>query len=96
MAYTLKEAAPHLGLTRTKLIALMRGKGLLGTSNLPAYPKRDRLYLHTHEGRWFHAELGLQYSYSTRVTPAGIRWLAEQLGIERPAPPATPDPREVA
>ena len=96
MAYTLKDAAPHLGLTRTKLIARMRAKGLLDSSNLPVYPVRDRLYLQKYEGRWYHDDLGLQYSYSTRVTPAGIRWLAEQLGIERPAPPTAPDPREVA
>jgi hypothetical protein len=96
MAYTLKDAAPNLGLTRTTLIKRMRAKGLLDANNLPAFPLRDKLYLSKYEGRWAHEKLGLQYSYSTRVTDAGIRWLAEQLGIERPAPPPVADPREVA
>jgi phage antirepressor YoqD-like protein len=42
MERTLAQAAGQLGLTRPKLIKLMREKGLLNERNLPAYPVRDR------------------------------------------------------
>ncbi|MCO8164819.1 phage antirepressor KilAC domain-containing protein [Pseudomonas sp. 21LCFQ010] len=94
MDSTLAKAATHLGLSRPQLIRQMRDKGLLTTDNLPAHPNRDRDYLHVKEGHWWHPQLGMQYSRSTRVTPAGIRWLAVQLGIE--LAPVPPDNRHVA
>ncbi|MCG6541725.1 phage antirepressor KilAC domain-containing protein [Pseudomonas sp. KSR10] len=96
MDLTLQKAAARLGITRPKLIEAMRNAALLDANNLPAKPVRDRLYLKIKDGQWFHPKLGMQYSRSARVTPAGINWLAEQLGIERPAPPPVADPREVA
>lgn len=96
MEYDLHKAAQRLGLTRPKLIARLRAKGLLTDKNLPANPVRDKLYMRTKDGSWYHEKLGMQYSQSTRVTAAGIPWLADQLGIERPAPPAEPDRRYVA
>ena len=75
-------------------IKLMREKGLLTGRNLPAFPVRDREYLRVKDGSWYHHELGMQYSQSTRVRQAGIRWLAEQLGLDLPAIPA--DHRDVA
>jgi hypothetical protein len=96
MDMTLKHAAERLGTTRPQLIRRMRDAGLLDSYNLPANPTRDALYLKTKDGQWFHPELGMQYSRSTRVTPAGVPWLAERLGIERPLPPPTPDRRDVA
>ncbi len=92
----LQQAAKQLKTTRTKLITLMREKGLLNEQNLPTHPVRDRLYLRVHEGSWFHPELGMQYSTSTRVRQAGLRWLEQQLGLERDLPPPTPDRRDVA
>jgi len=94
MERTLAQAATQLGLTRPKLISLMRGKGLLNERNLPAYPARDRDYLRVKDGHWYHEQLGMQYSQSTRVKQPGIRWLAEQLGLALPAIPA--DNRDVA
>ncbi|QIH09287.1 MULTISPECIES: phage antirepressor KilAC domain-containing protein [unclassified Pseudomonas] len=94
MDRNLKEAARYFGITRPQLIALMREKDLLNAKCLPAYPTRDREYLGTKEGQWFHPKLGMQYSQSTRVRQAGIPWLAEQLGLDLPAIPA--DRRDVA
>ena len=82
MERTLAQAATQLGLTRPKLISLMRKKTLLNERNLPAYPNRDREYLRAKDSNWFHHQLGMQYSQSTRVKQPGIRWLAEQLGLE--------------
>lgn len=94
MERSLEEAAKHFGLTRPKLIAHMRGKGLLNGSNLPAFPVRDREYLRIKNGNWYHETAGMQYSQSTKVRQAGMPWLAEQLGLELPAVPA--DNRDVA
>lgn len=87
MERTLAQAANQMGLTRPKLIDLMHKKGLLNDRNLPAYPNRDREYLRVKDSHWFHHQLGMQYSQSTRVKQAGIRWLAEQLGLELPKIP---------
>lgn len=94
MDRTLAQAASHLRLTRSKLINLMREKGLLNERNLPAYPSRDREYLKVKNGQWYHEKLGMQYSQSTRVKQPGIHWLAEQLGLDLPAIPV--DSRDVA
>lgn len=94
MERSLEKAAKYFSLTRPKLIALMREKGLLNDRNLPAFPVRDREYLRIKDSNWFHETAGMQYSQSTKVRQAGIRWLAEQLGLELPAIPA--DNRDVA
>jgi phage antirepressor YoqD-like protein len=94
MERTLAQAAAQLGLTRPKLIKLMREKGLLNDRNLPTYPSRDREFLRVKDGNWYHETAGMQYSQSTRVKQPGIRWLAEQLGLELPAIPV--DNRDVA
>ncbi|MCU1751569.1 phage antirepressor KilAC domain-containing protein [Pseudomonas sp. 6D_7.1_Bac1] len=94
MERTLAQAAKHLGITRPKLINLMRETGLLNDQNLPAYPTRDREYLRVKNGNWYHEKLGMQYSQSTRVKQPGIRWLAEQLGLALPEIPV--DHRDVA
>ena len=93
MERNLEKTAKYFGLTRPALIKLMRDKGLL-VGNLPAFPVRDREYLRVKDSNWFHHELGMQYSQSTRVRQAGIPWLAEQLGLSLPAIPA--DHRDVA
>ncbi|WP_301154287.1 phage antirepressor KilAC domain-containing protein [Metapseudomonas otitidis] len=95
-SYDLKEAAEHLGLTRPKLIAALRERDLLGPDRLPRHPARDALYLITREGNWYHPRLGPQYSRSTRVTEAGLRWLEQKLDIQRPLPEPKADPRDVA
>jgi phage antirepressor YoqD-like protein len=94
MERNLAKAAKYFGLTRPKLIALMREKGLLNDRNLPAFPMRDREYLRVKDSNWYHETAGMQYSQSTKVRQAGIRWLAEQLGLELAAIPA--DNRDVA
>ncbi len=94
MERTLAQAAKQLGVTRPKLIGLMREKVLLNEQNLPAFPTRDREYLGVKNGNWYHEKLGMQYSQSTRVKQAGVRWLAEQLGLELPEIPV--DNRDVA
>lgn len=88
MERSLEKAAKHFGLTRPKLIALMRKKGLLNDRNLPVFPMRDREYLRVKNSNWYHETAGMQYSQSTKVQQAGIRWLAEQLGLELAAIPA--------
>lgn len=94
MERDLQKTAKYFGLTRPKLIALMRDKGLLNARNLPAFPVRDREYLRIKDSNWYHEKAGMQYSQSTKVRQAGIRWLAEQLGLELPAIPV--DNRDVA
>ncbi|MBA6044201.1 phage antirepressor KilAC domain-containing protein [Pseudomonas carnis] len=94
MERSLEKAAKYFGLTRPKLISLMREKGLLNDRNLPAFPVRVREYLRVKNSNWFHETAGMQYSQSTKVRQAGIRWLAEQLSLELPAIPA--DNRDVA
>jgi phage antirepressor YoqD-like protein len=94
MERSLEKAAKYLGLTRPKLILLMRQKGLLNDRNLPAFPVRDREYLRVKDSNWYHKTAGMQYSQSTKVRQAGIRWLADQLGLELPAIPV--DNRDVA
>ena len=94
MERTLAKAAEYLGTTRPKLIKLMREKGLLNERNLPAFPVRDREYLRVKDSNWFHAELGMQYSQSTRVRQPGMAWLAKQLDLSLPAIRA--DHRDVA
>ena len=94
MERSLAKAAKYFGLTRPKLIALMREKCLLNDRNLPAFPVRDREYLRVKDSNWYHETAGMQYSQSTKVRQAGIRWLAEQLGLELAAIPA--DNRDVA
>lgn len=94
MERTLAQAAKHLGLTRPKLINLMREKGLLNERNLPTYPTRDREYLRIKDSNWYHDQLGMQYSQSTRIKQPGIRWLAEQLGLNLPE--ISVDSRDVA
>ena len=88
MERSLEKAAKYFGITRPKLIALMREKGLLNDRRLPAFPVRDREYLRVKDSNWYHETAGMQYSQSTKVRQAGIRWLAEQLGLELPAIPA--------
>ncbi|WP_122688470.1 DNA-binding protein, partial [Pseudomonas viridiflava] len=67
MGRTLAQAARQLGISRPKLIALMRDRALLNERNLPAYPTRDREFLCIKDSNWFHHQLGMQYSQSTRV-----------------------------
>jgi len=96
MSLSLKQAAERLGLGHRTLLQRMRDKGLLDISNLPANPVATKDFLVTREGRWFHEKHGMQYSRTTRVTVLGLPWLAKQLGIELPIPPAEPDRRDVA
>jgi phage antirepressor YoqD-like protein len=96
MSLSLKHAAERLGLGHRTLMQRMRDKGLLGKDNLPANPVATKDFLVTRDSRWYHEKAGMQYKRTTRVTDIGLPWLAKQLGIERPAPPAVADPREVA
>uniref|UniRef100_A4XZG7 Antirepressor protein C-terminal domain-containing protein n=1 Tax=Ectopseudomonas mendocina (strain ymp) TaxID=399739 RepID=A4XZG7_ECTM1 len=96
MSNTLKYTAQRLGIGHRDLMRRMREKGLLDRYNLPANPELTKLYLVTREHRYHHPEHGMQYPRTTRVTDAGIPWLAEKLGIERPMPEPQQDPRDVA
>lgn len=96
MSNSLKYASQRLGIGHRSLMQRMRDKGLLDARNLPAHPDRDKCYLVTRENRYHHPEHGMQYPRTTRVTDAGIPWLANQLGIERPLPEPQQDPRDVA
>lgn len=96
MSHSLKDTAERLGLKHRELMKRMREKGLLDKFNLPANPEMTKLYLVTREFRYPHPRLGMQYPRSTRVTDAGIPWLADKLGIERPMPEPQADPRDVA
>lgn len=94
MERSLAQTAKHFGTTRPNLIRQMRASGLLDDLNLPANPHRDREYLRVKDGSWYHLQLGMQYTQSTRVKQAGIPWLAQQLGLPLPAIPA--ERRDVA
>jgi len=94
MERSLEKAAKYFGLTRPKLITLMRENCLLNDRNLPVFPVRDREYLRIKNGNWYHETAGMQYSQSTKVRLAGMPWLASQLGLELPAIPA--ENRDVA
>lgn len=96
MSLSLKRVAERLGLGQRELMKRMRDKGLLDQHNLPTNPALTKDFLVTRESRWFHEKHGMQYKRTTRVTDIGISWLARQIGIERPAPSAALDPREVA
>ena len=96
MSHSLKETAQRLGLKHLAMMKAMREKGLLTNRNLPANPELTKLYLVTREFRYDHPVHGVQYPRTTRVTDAGINWLADKLGVERPMPPAQQDPRDVA
>lgn len=96
MSLSLKQAAERLGLGHRTLMQRMRDKGLLDKHNLPANPVMTKEFLVTRENRYLHPRAGMQYPRTTRVTDIGIHWLAKQLGIERPMPPALPDRRDVA
>ncbi|WP_010490739.1 phage antirepressor KilAC domain-containing protein [Pseudomonas sp. S9] len=96
MTNSLKYTAGRLGLGHRKLMQRMREVGLLDAHNLPAHPDRDKAFLVTRENRYHHPQHGLQYPRTTRVTDAGIPWLARKLGIERPLPDPQQDPRDVA
>jgi phage antirepressor YoqD-like protein len=85
MERSIEQTAKYFGLTRPKLIKLMRERDLLNALNLPSYPNRDRAYLRVKDSNWYHHELGMQYSQSTRTKQAGIQWLADQLGLAVPA-----------
>jgi len=87
MERNLAQTAKLVGISRNELICLMRENELLTERNLPRYPTRDREYLRTKEGQWFHPTSGMQYSMSTRVKQAGIPWLAERLQLQLPTPP---------
>lgn len=96
MSHSLKHTAERLGLKHRQLMKLMREKGLLDQYNLPAAPDLTKRYLVTRENRIYSDTKGWRFTRTTRVTDAGIPWLAQKLGIERPMPPAQPDPRDVA
>lgn len=87
MERTLAQTAKYFGISRNELISRMREQDLLTERNLPRHPTRDREYLRTKEGKWFHPTSGMQYSESTRVKQAGIPWLAERLNLQLPTPP---------
>ena len=96
MSLSLKQAAERLGLGHRKLMQHMRDKGLLDKYNLPANPEMTKHFLVTRENQFYSDAKGWRLTRTTRVTDIGLPWLAKQLGIERPAPPAVADPREVA
>lgn len=96
MSHSLKYTAERLGIGHRELMKRMRDAGLLDKHNLPANPVMTKEFLVTRENRYHHPEHGLQYPRTTRVTDAGLAWLAKKLGIERPMPPAQQDPRDVA
>ncbi|MNZ07001.1 hypothetical protein D3C78_237670 [compost metagenome] len=85
----LQQTSARLGISRPVLIRRLREADLLDEHNLPRHPTRDRQYLQTRDGNWYHPELGMQYTRSTRVTQAGVRWLAEKLGIDLVPPTAS-------
>ncbi|CAI8808846.1 DNA-binding protein [Pseudomonas donghuensis] len=87
MERNLAQTAKLFGISRNELIQRMRESELLNERNLPRYPTRDREYLRTKEGQWFHPKAGMQYSESTRIKQAGISWLAERLKLQLPTPP---------
>lgn len=96
MSHSLKDTAQRLGLKHRELMKRMRDKGLLNTFNLPANPELTKLYLVTRENKFYSDAKGWRFTRTTRVTNAGLPWLADKLGIERPMPEPQADPRDAA
>ncbi len=96
MSNSLKYTAQRLGLGHRKLMARMREAGLLDKHNLPTNPELTKAFLVTRENRIYSDTKGWRFTRTTRVTDAGIPWLARKLGIEQPMPEPQADPRDVA
>lgn len=96
MSHSLKDTAERLGLKHRELMKRMREKGLLDQFNLPANPELTKLYLVTRENKFYSDTKGWRFTRTTRVTNAGLPWLADKLGIQRPMPEPQQDPRDVA
>lgn len=96
MSHSLKDTAERLGLKHRAMMKLMREKGLLDQYNQPANPEQTKLYLVTRENPFYSDAKGWRFTRTTRVTDAGIAWLADKLGIERQMPEPQADPRDVA
>lgn len=96
MSHSLKDTATRLGLKHRDMMKRMREKGLTDQYNLPTNPELTKLYLVTRENKFYSDNKGWRFTRTTRVTDAGINWLADKLGVERPMPPAQQDPRDVA
>ncbi|MDT4808559.1 hypothetical protein FQZ97_414220 [compost metagenome] len=92
---SLTQAANRLDLSRPSLIRRMRKAGLLNARAKPLHPVRDSRFLFIRHRQWLHPKLGTMSSYTTRITPAGLRWVAEKIGLSAPTPPAEPDRRLV-
>lgn len=96
--YSLSTAAKLLGTGRTRLKAQLTGRGILDARGFPA-PQHiaagrlvTELREHTRRIDWNN---GGAYQYHvTLVTPEGLRWLAELLGvtIKNMDAPAQPQP----
>ena len=82
---TAQQAAQRLGISRNRLFERMKAADLIDEQHLPRHPVRDRYHLLSHEGKWFHPRLGMQYSRSLRISANSISWLADRLEIELPA-----------
>ncbi|MDP2447639.1 phage antirepressor KilAC domain-containing protein [Pseudomonas sp.] len=96
MSNSFKYTAQRLGLGHRDLMKRMRTAGLLDNFNLPSNPEMTKHYLVTRENKFYSDEKGWRFTRTTRVTDAGIPWLARKLGIEQPMPEPQADPRDVA
>lgn len=83
--YSLARAAKLLGTGRNRLIAQLKQRGILDHNRLPAQRHVDagrfvtQLREHTGNPHWNNGN-GQLYHVAL-VTPKGLRWLAEQLGV---------------
>lgn len=96
--YTLAQAARLLGTGRNRLIGQLKSLGIIDYQRLPAQRYIDAGYFtvelrqHTGNPSWNNGR-GQLYSMAL-VTPAGVRWLSQRLGIsvrdmDQPAPAAS-------
>lgn len=82
MNYSVKEAAQLLGIREGALRAWLREKGHLNKDGSLAAKHVGGTLLHTDARVTQPKQLGHRKHYAVvKVTPAGIDWLAKQLGI---------------
>lgn len=91
VTYSPAQAARKLGVGRNKLLAWMRGNGLITACNAPTLAARTDGYLRTHFARYQIDGIGQRESIQPRITPKGMRLLRGRLteaGLINPANPA--------
>ncbi|MFD1699900.1 phage antirepressor KilAC domain-containing protein [Halopseudomonas phragmitis] len=83
---TLQQAARLLGTGKNRLIKQLKERGILDHQRLPRQADVDAgrfvIDLRTHTGNPLWNQGNGQVYGVTLVTPKGLRWLAQQMGVQ--------------